>query len=116
MLGLKRCGKRQADRPTRRTLPNHIPPHTMIARTVLLATVVATVAAQQAFSGGGVYKLVLGPLCKCLRSSAVSFTLPDTVGGACGRVCNGTITCKQTGYSKQCSGADAAVPRDVFFA
>jgi hypothetical protein len=47
---------------------------------------------------------------------AVSSTLPPTVG-ACGRPCNGTITCKSTvGPNEACSGADAAVPYNIFFA
>jgi hypothetical protein len=50
-------------------------------------------------------------------SVVVSNTLPPTVG-ACGRPCNGTITCKdaEPAYSKVCSGADAAVPYSIFFA
>jgi hypothetical protein len=47
---------------------------------------------------------------------AVSSTLPPTVG-ACGRPCNGTITCKSTvGPDEACSGADAAVPYNIFYA
>jgi hypothetical protein len=47
---------------------------------------------------------------------AVSSTLPPTVG-ACGRPCNGTITCKSTvGPDEACTGADAAVPYNIFFA
>jgi hypothetical protein len=49
-----------------------------------------------------------GPCCVANRC-AVAYTLPATLG-ACGRVCNGKITCVPNGRSQQCSGADAAVP------
>jgi hypothetical protein len=85
----------------------------MFSRVILIALALASASAQT-FDGSGMMLQIQQKL-PFDFGLVVTNTLPATVG-ACGRRCNRTITCTLSGHSEICSGADAAVHYDVFFA